>query len=136
MNKHLKRIIELRARGCCEYCLSPVMFSHDPFCIEHIFPMSKGGNWELSNLAFSCQGCNGHKSVHTVGKDTLDDVMVPLFHPRQDLWAEHFEWQNNFQLIVGLTSTGRTTIHRLQLNRPGLQKLRKILVAAGVHPPF
>ncbi len=136
MTKLWKLTVEQRAGCCCEYCRVPVTFSHDPFCMEHIIPLAKGGITVLQNLAFACQGCNGHKSVHTHGKDPLTQLTAPLFHPRQDVWEEHFEWQNNFQLVVGLTPTGRSTVNRLQMNRSGLQKLRKVLVAAGEHPPL
>ena len=54
-----------RAGGCCEYCLSQERFSPDPFSVEHIMPRSAGGADDLSNLAFSCQGCNNRKYTST-----------------------------------------------------------------------
>src|SRR5712691_1795598 len=35
-----KRAVAERARGRCEYCLSPAAFSSDPFAVEHIFTWS------------------------------------------------------------------------------------------------
>jgi hypothetical protein len=39
-------------------------------------------------------------------------------------------------LIVGLTPTGRATIEALKLNREPLVNLRRLLYAAGEHPPL
>jgi 5-methylcytosine-specific restriction endonuclease McrA len=57
----IKKIVASRAGGRCEYCLSPVEFSIDPFVIEHVIPKSRGGTSTPDNLAFACQGCNGQK---------------------------------------------------------------------------
>jgi hypothetical protein len=43
--------------------------------------------------------------------------LVPRFHPRQDLWDEHFSLDLDRLLIEGLTPTGRATVVRLGLNR-------------------
>ena len=53
-----KEFITQRARGCCEYCCSQLKFSPDPFSIEHIIPMSKGGTYDLDNLALSSYELN------------------------------------------------------------------------------
>jgi hypothetical protein len=61
--------------------------------------------------------------------------MFPLYHPRQQRWQEHFAWNEDFTLIVGITPTGRTTVETLKLNREGLVNLRQVLYAMGEHPP-
>jgi hypothetical protein len=60
---------------------------------------------------------------------------VPLYHPRQQHWHDHFAWNNDFTLIIGLTPTGRATIQALHLNRSELVNLRRVLYAMGEHPP-
>jgi hypothetical protein len=60
--------------------------------------------------------------------------LVDLFHPRQQHWQEHFAWDEHFELIIGLTATGRVTVEALQLNRPELVNLRRLLYMAGEHP--
>lgn len=124
-----------RARGCCEYCLSQAQFSPQSFSVEHIQPRSQGGATASDNLALSCPGCNGHKYNKTHAIDPTSNVTAPLFHPRQQLWHEHFGWDENYTTIIGLTPTGRATIEALRLNRPALQNLRLVLYAAGKHPP-
>lgn len=131
----LKQTVRERAQGCCEYCWSQEKFATQSFSIEHIYPLSKGGQASLENLALACQGCNNYKYNKTQGKDPANQELVSLYHPRQQQWQEHFAWNEDYTLIVGLTPTGRTTVTELRLNRAGLVNLRQILYAMGEHPP-
>jgi 5-methylcytosine-specific restriction endonuclease McrA len=87
------------------------------------------------NLALACQGCNNHKYNRTQSVDPVANQVVPLFHPRRHEWHEHFTWDECFELVIGLTPIGRATIEALQLNRHEVVKLRRLLYAAGEHPP-
>ena len=127
-------IIE-RARGCCEYCQSPAAFATQSFAIEHISPISRGGRTTLDNLAHACPGCNGHKYNKTEAQDPLDNKTATLFNPRQQEWGEHFRWSEDFTRVVGVTPTGRATVHALNINRPGIVNLRGALFVLGRHPP-
>lgn len=131
-----KKTISDRALGCCEYCKCPAACSSDSFSIEHIIPRSRGGDESLSNLAFSCQGCNNRKFTRVESEDPVNGERAPLFHPRYDSWAEHFAWNADATLIIGLTPTGRATIECLQLNRHGVVNLRRILIAAGLQTSY
>jgi hypothetical protein len=127
--------IELRAHGRCEYCQMLHDFSPDTFEIEHIIALIQGGTNELSNLAFSCSGCNNRKSSKIMAIDPLTGLYVALYNPRTDNWKSHFEWQEDFTIVKGITEIGRATVEQLQLNRKGLMNLRKALFVFGVHPP-
>ncbi len=105
------------------------------FCVEHIIPRSQGGRTTLDNLALACQGCNNHKYTKVKGNDSITGDLVPLYHPRQQRWRDHFAWNEDFTLIIGLTPTGRATVEALRLNREGLVNLRRILYTMGEHPP-
>jgi hypothetical protein len=131
----MRRQVAERARGCCEYCRSQVLYSMDSFSVEHILPASEGGASVPENLAFSCQGCNSHKYRKTQGRDPLTGDSVPLFHPRQQRWSEHFSWDESFSKVSGLTPVGRATMAALHLNREGLVNWRRAMRAFGVHPP-
>lgn len=135
ISKAKRREVFARARGCCEYCRSQDYYSTQAFSIEHINPSSKGGGRELENLAFACQGCNNYKSDKTKGIDPQSRKLEPLFHPRKQRWNEHFAWNADFTLIIGLTPTGRATIKTLRLNRQRLINLRRDFRAWGKHPP-
>jgi HNH endonuclease len=130
-----KRAVADRAKGCCEYCWSQALFSPDPFSVEHIVPRSRGGTPELSNLALSCQGCNNRKYTSMEALDRVTGEAMSLYHPRLHTWSDHFTWNHNYLLILGLSPTGRATIEKLQLNRIGVINLRRILRAFGEHPP-
>lgn len=131
----LRTQVSERAKNCCEYCLSQARFAPEVFSVEHIVPRAKKGQTSLNNLALACQGCNNHKYTHTEAIDPVSGKMVSLFHPRQQKWADHFAWREDFLLIVGLTPTGRATVELLKLNREGVVNLRKVLHLAGEHPP-
>jgi hypothetical protein len=130
-----KLAVAHRAGGCCEYCRSQERFSADPFSVEHITPLSRGGSDELTNLAFSCQGCNSRKYVSTTAFDPVSGDRVPLYHPRRENWSDHFAWSEDYTLVIGLTPAGRATVAKLQLNREGVVNLRRVLQAVGRHPP-
>lgn len=130
-----RRTIFDRAKGCCEYCRSQASFATQSFAAEHITPVYLGGRTTLDNLALACFGCNGHKATKTSALDPESDHAVPLFHPRQQRWSEHFVWNDNFTQIVGVTATGRATVVALHLNREELVNLRQVLRIVGLHPP-
>jgi HNH endonuclease len=135
VNIKTRASITKRANGCCEYCQSQEKYSPDPFSVEHIFPLSKGGSHTTDNLALACQGCNNHKYTATEATDLATGQSVSLFHPREDGWLEHFAWNEDASLLVGLTPVGRATLERLQLNRVGVVNLRRVLFSLHLHPP-
>ena len=129
-----KTIVE-RAKGCCEYCHSQAKFATQAFSVEHIKPQSKDGKTTPDNLALACQGCNNHKYNKTEIDDQSTEKIISLYHPRQQNWHEHFSWNEDFTLVIGLTATGRVSVEALQLNRQGLVNLRRVLYAMNEHPP-
>jgi hypothetical protein len=124
-----------RAQGCCEYCCSQARFAMQPFSAKHLLPRSRGGKTTLDNLALACQGCNNHKYTKTEGTDPITGDLVSLYHPRRQQWRDHFAWNEDYTLIIGLTPTGRATAVTLWLNREGRVNLRRHLYAMGAHPP-
>ena len=127
--------VAARAVDCCEYCLSAAKYAVQSFSIEHIVPISKGGDTDLNNLALACQGCNNHKYTKTEAIDPVTGTAVSLYHPRQHQWQDHFVWSDDFLTIQGISPAGRATVAALQLNRAGVQNLRRLLKAVGEHPP-
>jgi len=130
-----KKQVAERARLYCEYCLSQSDFSPDSFSVEHIIPVSKSGSNDLDNLAYSCQGCNNRKYIHTEAIDPVTNTVIRLFHPREDRWSDHFQWSTDQSMIIGLTPSGRATVEKLDLNRKGVVNLRHVLTLIGEHPP-
>lgn len=128
--------VAARAGSCCEYCRSQERFAVQAFAVEHVEPASRGGTDALDNLAFACQGCNNHKYTHTTGTDPATGAEAPLFHPRRQRWRDHFAWADDGAEVLGVSPTGRATVATLRLNRPGVVNLRRVLAAAGLHPPI
>ena len=107
----LRKIVAERADYCCEYCFSQERFSPDPFSLEHILPRSKGGEDTKSNLAFACQGCNNRKYTRTSAVDPASGVIVPIYHPRNHRWVDHFAWGNEYiHSVWQKTPSSHTTI--------------------------
>ena len=132
----LRRKVQNRANGVCEYCRNQADFHGQSFSFEHIQPRAAGGETTFENLAFSCQGCNSHKAVKTTAEDSFTEKSVKLFNPRESVWREHFAWSDNFSEVIGTTPNGRATVIALKLNRQSLINLRQVLYAAGKHPPM
>jgi HNH endonuclease len=132
----VQRAIIALSKGHCEYCVCPYDYAMDYFNFDHIIPVCQGGTSELKNIARTCGRCNGDKGAKTHGNDPLTQQYCRLYHPREDIWAEHFRWSKDELRIVGKTAIGRTTIESLQLNREGVVNLRKLLIMVGLHPPI
>jgi hypothetical protein len=111
------------------------MFATQTFSVEHIIPKVTEGGTDIENLALSCQGCNNHKYSKTHAVDPVTHQTVPLYHPRTQVWLEHFAFSEDYAQILGITPIGRATVESLNLNRFGLINLRKALYATGMHPP-
>ncbi len=131
----LREEIAIEADYRCGYCRTPEELTASRFHIEHIIPLSAGGTSERDNLWLACPLCNGFKAVQTHAIDPDTGQRVTLFNPRTQLWSEHFDWGDNKCLIVGLTPTGRATVHALRLNNEHMLRARRRWAAVGWHPP-
>ena len=130
MDKFLDSMVRSRAGNRCEYCQLPQSVREFRFPIDHIIARQHGGPTVLSNLALCCGRCNLHKGPNLSGIDPISGGMVRLFHPRVDLWNEHFQW--NGEIISALTPIGRATIAVLMMNHPDDVEIRRELIAMGV----
>lgn len=140
INKITRQLVRERAKFLCEYCHSPEWSSADLFTLEHLVPQSLGGSDELDNLALACRRCNERRYNFTTGIDSETGSETQLFQPRQQVWAEHFIWTVDGVKIISLTSVGRATCNRLDLNdefhNDGfIQRARRFWIQGGWHPP-
>lgn len=131
----IRHFVRLRARGRCEYCLSPEKYSTGTFSVEHIVPTSLGGTDESQNLALACQACNNFKYIRIKGIDPITYQLVNLYDPRRDKWRDHFVWDLQTFQLLGITPVGRASIETLRLNRETLLNLRELLQQIGQFPP-
>ena len=128
----LRRLVVERASGRCEYCLldqRDSLYAHE---VDHIIPEKHRGQTNADNLCLSCLDCNRCKGSDFASFDPDTDQVVLLFHPRRDVWQDHFRLRA--AIIEPLTSTGRVTAFVLRLNDEFRTRQRAVLQAAGRYP--
>jgi hypothetical protein len=103
--------------------------------IDHILPQAEGGETTFENLCFACRRCSEFKGSAVHAQDPLTGETVPLFHPRQQSWADHFQWDESGTLLIGSTAVGRATIVALNMNNSVIVYARRRWVSVGWHPP-
>lgn len=111
-------LVSARAGHRCEYCHAPEAIFNFPFEVEHVIPPGQGGTDSEDNWALACRSCNLFKSNAVQCTDSETGIAVPLFHPRQEIWEEHFAAMVGEGTVIGLTPTGRATVDRLRMNSP------------------
>lgn len=128
----LRRPVIQRAANHCEYCGLSQEGQEATFHIDHIIPISAGGESVLENLALACVSCSLRKAARETAVDPLSGEEVPIYHPRQDAWDDHFHWDGVY--LVGLTANGRATVDALQMNRRLILAIRSEEIRLGRHP--
>ncbi|PSB18879.1 HNH endonuclease [Phormidesmis priestleyi ULC007] len=129
----LRRSVIQRADDRCEYCSISQVGQVATFHIDHIIPVSAGGETTSDNLALACVSCSLRKGARQELKDLQTGETVTIFNPRQQIWREHFRWDG--VNVVGLTATGRATVEALDLNRATMLAIRAEEELLGRHPP-
>jgi hypothetical protein len=129
----MQQQIRERAGGRCEYCHLPDTCTALPFQVDHIIAEKHGGPTLLENLTYCCLPCNAFKGPNIAGVTQDTQEVVRLFHPRKDIWEEHFAWDGT--RLLGRTSIGQVTIAVLAINAPYRLGVRQALIAEGVFPP-
>ena len=132
-DRALEAEVVRRAQGRCEYCCFPQAVSELPFHLDHIIAEKHGGPTISANLAWACFSCNLHKGPNIAGLDPNTGELTRLFHPRTDVWAEHFEWDGAW--LRGRTGVGRTTLKVLAMNSADSVAVREALRDEGIFAP-
>lgn len=127
--KLLERLVVERARGHCEYCRFPASAAELPFEIDHIIAEKHRGQTVAENLAWACFSCNSYNGPNIAGVDPVTSEITRLYHPRDDVWAAHFEWSGAW--LRGLSPIGRTTIAVLEINDSDAVAVRESLLGEG-----
>lgn len=126
--------VALRAGHRCEYCHAPEAVFNLPLEVEHIMPVTRGGEDNTANWALACRACNLYKAAHVSGSDPVSKTAVRLFHPRTDQWEDHFQVDPESGTILGLTPIGRATVARLSMNRRAQVAARQQWTRLGLFP--
>lgn len=129
----LRRQVRERAKVHCEYCLLHEQYTLKIHEVDHVPAEKHGGTTTLDNLCLSCFDCNRHKGSDLSSVDPVTDEVVPLFHPRRDLWSEHFCVLDN-GVIDGVTAKGRVTVRLLDFNHTERVTVRVALMRLQRYP--
>ena len=135
VSQAIRQRVASQARFRCGYCLTQERVSGVPLTIEHLVPQAKGGNDAEENLWMSCRLCNEAKGILIDAPDPESGEVIPLFHPRKHLWAEHFIWSESGTRVIGTTAIGKATVTALTLNTEFRVRARALWVEVGWHPP-
>ena len=128
----LRRLVMTRASHLCEYCLVHEEDTYLGCQVEHIIAEKHNGLTEEDNLAYACTFCNRAKGTDIGSISTDTGEYTRFFHPRRDLWREHFVM--NGTLIEPLTAVGEVTARLLQFNHRDRVLERDTLAAISRYP--
>ena len=128
----LRKLVIRRSENRCEYCQLSQKGQEATFHVDHIIPVAAGGETIAENLGLACVSCSLRKGAKETAFDVETKFKVKVFHPRNDVWSEHFEWKQT--LLKGKSATGRATIELLNLNRRLIPAIRDEEILLGRHP--
>lgn len=124
MDQRTRGLVRARAGNACEYCRLPQFATPlIVFHVEHIVPKQHGGSDDPASLALACDRCNVHKGPNLTSIDPDTGAVVPLFHPRNHCWDDHFILREG--CVIGVTPAGRATARLLNMNAPRRVELRQ-----------
>ncbi len=130
--ERVRRLVQERAQGRCEYCLIHEADMYYPHEADHVIAEKHGGATSLENLAWACFYCNRFKGSDLASVDPETQKIVFLFNPREQNWKRHFRF--NGGRIEGLTASGRATVALLHLNDVERVAYRLGLIDIGHYP--
>lgn len=133
LSEQQKHTVRNRAGHCCEYCKLAEAGRLARFHVDHIIAIKHNGTNEDHNLCLACPKCNAYKGENIAALDPLTGDAAKLYHPRQQLWDDHFKL-NDDATISGLTPEGRTTIAVLRINNDERVKQRLGEMTLGNYP--
>lgn len=128
VRRRLRRLVRRRAALLCEYCRLPESRCVSRLHLDHVVGEQHGGATTDANLAVACPPCNRNKGSNIATLDPRTGALVRLFHPRRDVWEEHFERHDG--TIRGRTPVGRGTVRLLRMNDPDRVAERQTDVSA------
>jgi hypothetical protein len=132
ISEELRSQVARRAHHRCEYCLiheDDIAFRPQ---VDHIVSRKHGGLSAIDNLAYACVLCNRSKGSDVAAIHERSGKIITLFHPRHDLWTDHFELDGH--MIRALSDAGAATAGLLRFNAPERLAERSFLQALGSYP--
>jgi hypothetical protein len=103
-----------------------------PHQIDHVTSRKHGGLDHPDNLALACYLCNRYKGSDIASIHPQTGDLIRLFHPRLDLWTEHFCVDG--AVIEPLTDVAVVTTQLLRINAPARVIERQLLQSLDRYP--
>lgn len=126
-----------RDKFTCQYCgkSAPEVVLH----VDHIQPVSKGGDNSIANLITACAACNGGKSNRELSDDTViakQKAQLDELQERRDQLEMMFEWQKGLMnieidIVTEASSIWSNLVKPFSLTESGLNNLKKLLRVYG-----
>lgn len=131
MDDATRDLVRRRAGDRCEYCRLPQEASVLTFHIDHIVAKQHVDQVrdEPEFLCLACNRCNAYKGTNLASIDPSSNEQVPLYHPRNNVWEDHFLMRGGE--VVGITAIGRATVRLLNMNAPQRLELRQQWINEG-----
>ena len=129
----LRQQTRARAGSRCEYCQLHEDHTYYTHEIDHIYAEKHGGQTVAENLCLACITCNRYKGSDLCSIDPDTGDVVTLFHPRRDVWRDHFQFNAATGHLEPLSAHGRVTARVLRLNDTDLVTERVRLIALGAY---
>ena len=130
LSSEVRELVQRRAQGLCEYCRLPQDASILPHQVDHIIGKQHRGSDDSTNLCLCCIRCNLKKGPNIASIDPETGLVVALYHPRRQMWREHFAISTD-GTIQGQTAEGRSTVQLLEVNEEDRVRLRVLLLRRG-----
>lgn len=128
-----RQLVIERANNCCEYCRLSERDDTLTFHVDHIVARKHGGDDDTDNLCFACYRCNAFKGSNVAALDPVTDEAARLYHPRKDVWRNHFRLTVD-GIIEGITPEGRVTVSVLRINDSSRVQQRLALADINRYP--
>lgn len=138
MSKKLRFEVFKRDGFKCQYCgkCAPEVILH----VDHISPVSKGGDDELINLITACEPCNLGKSDRELSDDSSiqkQRAMLDELNARREQLEMMLEWREGMKGIDGMAYQAAedewlSQVPGWSINETGEKTLKKILSKFGL----
>lgn len=126
-----------RDRFTCQYCgkSAPNVVLH----IDHIQPVSKDGDNDITNLITACSECNGGKGARELSDDTVmqkQKAQLDELQERRDQLEMMFEWQKGLMdletvQVEKLSEIYQELVPGWSWNENGINLMKKLLKKFG-----
>ena len=85
-----RQLIYERAKGRCELCGREILFKD--MTLDHVKPLSKGGEDNVNNLSCTCEPCN-HFKGNILPDDFFERISLIYFYQMEKKYKGKLKWR-------------------------------------------